>query len=154
MPLISSSVISTVGLLLFAFLWFAPYTVAAEEHLSTSGDPIAIYREAGIDEKQEKRILSAASQYEKSEGQMAHELIGHLKKLKALSLSPDLNESAIEQTQEEINKIQNNMAMEKIHLLFAIRKVLTKEQRVKLVGLMQNRAHGDNMIDTSPAPAP
>lgn len=133
----------------------APSAVAAKEHLLSPGsDPIAIYREAGIDEAQERKILGMANAYEKAEDAKARQLIAHIKKLKTLSLSPELDEDTIIKTQEEINKLQGEMAMEKIHLLFVIRKSLTNEQKVRLVGLMQNRTAPDNMMQpgrSSPA---
>lgn len=133
----------------------APHAVsAAEEHLMPPGsDPIAIYREAGINEGQERKILSMASAYEKEQDAKAHELINHIKKLKGLSLVPDLDEDAIIKEQTEINRLQGEMAMDKVHLLIIIRKVLNKDQRNRLVGLMQNRVAPDNLLQQNqPAP--
>jgi Spy/CpxP family protein refolding chaperone len=102
-------------------------------------DPIGIYRQTGIDSAQEEKIRALAENYEKSEDDKAHKMIDNLNKLKALSLAPDLDEKLILDTQTTINKLQSEMALDKIHLLISIRKVLNKNQRIKLVSLLQSR---------------
>jgi Spy/CpxP family protein refolding chaperone len=110
-------------------------------------DPIAIYKEAGADEKQQEKILSLANQYEKEQDAKAHAVIENLKKLRALSLNPDLDEKHIFQAQSTINKLQSEMAMDKMRLLVSIRKILNSQQRVNLVSLMQTRMKPEKQLD-------
>jgi hypothetical protein len=102
-------------------------------------DPIALYRQTGIDSGQEDRIRALADAYEKSEDEKAHKLIGFLNRLKSLSMVPDLDEKDVLETQASINKLQSEMALDKMHLLINIRRVLNRNQRIKLVSLIQNR---------------
>jgi hypothetical protein len=117
----------------------APNMVQAEDVSSSQvpADPIALYKEAGIDEKQQEKVLALANQYEEAQDKKAHEMIAHLKNLRALSLVPDLDEKQILETQTDINKLQSEMALDRMHLLINIRKLLNHDQRVKLVQLMQ-----------------
>jgi hypothetical protein len=133
----------------FQLLWFtcsAPLMVQAQESQKLSGqssDPIAIYKEAGVDPGQAKKILGLANAYESTQDKRAHELIAHLKHVRALSMSPSLDERSILETQMSINKLQNQMAMDKVHLLINIRRILNQTQRAKLVTLLHQRNQSD-----------
>jgi Spy/CpxP family protein refolding chaperone len=60
--------------------------------------------------------------------------------MKTLSLKPDPDEQAVISKQEQISKIQADMAMERIKLLLKIRHLLTADQKQRLVELMQKNA--------------
>lgn len=116
----------------------------SQNALTQTSDPIATYKEAGADAGQQQKILTLANNYEKAQDEKAHELINELKHLKALSLSANLDEKTILQTQSGINKLQGEMAMDKMHLLINIRRILNQEQRNRLVKIMQRNARQTN----------
>ncbi len=122
----------------------APNPVQAQAEsqnaLTQTSDPISTYKEAGADAGQQQKIMTLANNYEKAQDEKAHELINELKHLKALSLSANLDEKTILQTQSGINKLQSEMAMDKMHLLINIRRILNQEQRNRLVEIMQRNA--------------
>jgi Spy/CpxP family protein refolding chaperone len=111
-------------------------------------DPAAMYIQAGANPEQVETIRGLAKNYESKSSDQARDVIDLLRELHKCSLSPDLDEDKILATQEKINKLQNDMATEKMKLLIAIRKVLTPEQRKELVELMKKRAK----IGHGPAP--
>jgi hypothetical protein len=125
---------------------FSPVPMYAQQALPPREDPIVLYREAGINGAQEKKIMALVNAYEKLADEKAHELIAHLNRLRALSNVADLDEKLVLQTQENINKLQNGMAMEKIHLLINIRRILNSEQKVRLVSLLQKRNKNSSAI--------
>jgi Spy/CpxP family protein refolding chaperone len=57
--------------------------------------------------------------------------------MRSLSLTPSPDEAAVMAKQAEINTAQAEIANERIKLLLKIRSALTKDQRQKLVDLMQ-----------------
>lgn len=134
----------------------APSMVQAQDASSTQvpADPIALYKQSGIDEKQQEKILALANQYEEAQDKKAHEMIARLKNLRSLSLVPDLDEKQILETQTDINKLQAEMAMDRMHLLISIRKILNHDQRIKLVELMQQArntgVHRSQSVDPPP----
>jgi Spy/CpxP family protein refolding chaperone len=136
----------------------APNMVLAQDASSSQmpADPISLYKEAGIDEKQQVKVLALANQYEETEDKKAHEMIAYLKNLRALSLVPDLDEKQILETQTDINKLQSEMALDRMHLLINIRRILNHDQRIKLVQLMQQaRSKGIHHSESaSPPPVP
>ena len=121
----------------------APLAVNAADHLQppSTPDPIAIYREAGASDDQLKKILRLANEYEKTEDEKAHVIIAELKRMRSLSLSPDVDGKAVIETQTKINTLQSDMALDKVNLLIKIRAILNKEQRIKLVELLQKQRH-------------
>jgi Spy/CpxP family protein refolding chaperone len=107
---------------------------------STNKDPIALYVEAGADKEQQSKIRDLVKQYEEGANVKAKDAMALFKKMKSLSLEPDLNETEIMLTQDQINKVQAEMATDRNRLLMRIRKTLTPEQRIKLVSLMQSKS--------------
>lgn len=114
--------------------------VQAQERSTQAADPIATYKEAGADAAQQEKILALASAYERKQEEKAHQVISQIKHLKALSLSPNLDEKTILQTQQGINKLQGEMATEKMRLLINIRKILSPQQRLRLVEILQRNS--------------
>ena len=108
---------------------------ARQEH-----DPAAIYIQAGANKEQVEQIRALAKDYESKSSEQAGEVMDLLRDMHKFSLQPDLDEEKILVTQDKINKLQNEMATEKVKLLISIRKVLTPEQRKDLVKLMKKRA--------------
>lgn len=102
-----------------------------------SRDPLAIYREAGIDSNQEGQIKQLAKEFEDANAVRLQNVMSQLQQMKALSLKPDPDEQAVIALQEQISKIQAEMAMERIKLLLKIRKLLNPEQKQRLVEQMK-----------------
>lgn len=102
-----------------------------------SGDPLALYKQAGINQTQEKQITDLVMGFEQLmliNGKVMSTL---MQDMKALSQQAEINEQAAVSKQAEINKLNGDMAIERIRLVSKIRKVLTPEQRQKLIKLMQ-----------------
>ena len=67
-------------------------------------------------------------------------LYQHMKDLRDLQLEPDPKEEVVLKKQEDINQVSNVIATERIKLMLKIRKVLTPQQKQKLVALVKLRA--------------
>lgn len=104
-------------------------------------DPLAIYREAGIDKEQETKIRQLAKDFE--DGQRVRlALIGNLlKDMRNLQMQPDPNEKIVLAKQDEINKVQAEMGTERTKLVLKIRNVLDFEQKQRLIQNMKPNAH-------------
>ncbi len=70
-------------------------------------------------------------------------MIEQLKRMRNMSLDVTLDEKKILETQSNINKLQSEMALDKVHLLIVIRRVLKPNQRIKLVALLRQRNQAD-----------
>jgi len=103
-------------------------------------DPIAIYRAAGCSPEQEAQIRELAKSFEELARAKGQQVVGLWKDMRNLSLQPDPEPSAIMAKQDEINKVNSDMATEKMKLMLSIRKVLTPDQKQRLVQLMQGPA--------------
>jgi Spy/CpxP family protein refolding chaperone len=101
-------------------------------------DPLAPYRMTGISTDQEEQIKKLAREFEDTQRVRAKALIALLKTIKMLSLQPDPPEEQLISTQAEVNKVTGEMAIERTKLLLKVRKVLTPDQRKKLVALMSD----------------
>lgn len=98
--------------------------------------PLALYKMSGINAEQEELIRKLAKEFEDAQRVRAKTLIALLQTIKGLSLQPDPPEEQLLSTQAEVNKITGDMAIERTKLLLRVRKVLTPDQRKKLVSLM------------------
>jgi Spy/CpxP family protein refolding chaperone len=157
---ISRTAIAAAAVSALATISAAPYMVQAAESTSnemqamvrqatggainptarTQHDPAAIYIQAGAKKEQVEEIRRLGQDYETKSAEQAKEVIELLGDMRKLSMQPDLDEEKILATQDKINKLQNEMATEKVKLLITIRKVLTPEQRNELVQLIKKRA--------------
>ena len=118
-------------------------------------DPLAVYRQTGINQDQEKKIDTAMQQFRKLLVEKSHVMMGLMQDMRTLSLNPDPDEKAMNSKQDEINKLNNFMANERLKLMLSIRHIMTHEQRQKLVQQMQEK--GGPMTAPMPhgqAPAP
>lgn len=97
------------------------------------GDPLAVYRKAGINGEQEARIRKLAKDFETEQRVRLQKLIGLMKDMKELQLQPNPNDQTVLAKQDEINAATSEMASGRVQLLLDIRKVLTPPQRNKLV---------------------
>lgn len=122
--------ISLVALSLLVGL--APYPVLAQ-----GADPLSLYVKAGIDASQHAQIMDMASQMEQANIGRANEILDLIKTIRALTLQPDLDEKKILATQNKINELHNAMEIERLKLNMKVRKILTPEQRMKLVSILK-----------------
>jgi Spy/CpxP family protein refolding chaperone len=104
---------------------------------SRAPDPLSIYREAGVSTEQENQIRDLVKGFEADTTSRIDSLRKLLKEMRDLSLTPSPDEAAVLAKQDEINKTQNEIASGRIKLLLKIRSMLSKEQKQKLVDLMQ-----------------
>jgi hypothetical protein len=100
-------------------------------------DPLAIYREAGIDREQEKKIRQLAKEFEDGQRVRLALMANLLKDMRNLQLQPDPNEKTALAKQDEINKVQAEMGTERTKLVLNIRNVLDFEQKQRLVQNMK-----------------
>jgi Heavy-metal resistance len=104
-------------------------------------DPLSVYVQAGIDPTQHAQITELASQLEQTNIARAHEIMDLIQNLRVLSIQPDLDEKKILATQNKINDLQGAMATDRLKLNIKVRKILSPEQRVRLVSaIKQQRA--------------
>lgn len=103
----------------------------------SKGDPVLVYREAGANAEQEVKIRRLAQDFEKS-ARVRIERIRNLSVLmRELSYEPEPDENKILNLQEEMNQLQATLNSDRIKLMLQIRKVLTGEQKQKLVQIMR-----------------
>ncbi|MBX3075160.1 periplasmic heavy metal sensor [Candidatus Obscuribacterales bacterium] len=105
-------------------------------------DPLAVYRMSGINSEQEEQIRKLAHDFEDAQRVRAKSLIALMTQMRVLSLQPDPPEEQVLLTQTEVNKVTGDMAIERQKLLLKVRKVLTPEQRKKLVSIMSQPTAG------------
>ncbi len=114
-------------------------------------DPLALYRMAGINLDQEEQIRKLAKDFEDAQRVRAKTAFAKYKELSELQLQPDPVEEEVIAKQEEINKVIAEMATERMKLLLKVRKVLTPDQRKKLVALLSDK---NGPPSKAPAAAP
>lgn len=133
-------ILSWIRLLSVAgYILLAPYMAQAKEsnEPNTCNDPIAIYRQAGINKEQEGKIRELAKKFEEETSIRAQMMINYMRQIREMSLATDPDEKKVLTSQEEINKLQAQVSTDRIRLLLKIRSILTAEQKGKLVALMQ-----------------
>lgn len=99
-------------------------------------DPLAIYKQTGINSKQEESITALIQSFEELMLNKGKIMMDLMREMRALSLNADLDEQAAIAKQEQINQLNAQMAVERVRLLAKIRGILTPEQRKKLVTLL------------------
>ncbi len=120
-----------------------PQMVLSQNNTPDANDPVAIYKEAGISTEQENSIRKLADEYDQANGQRLQSLAQMLQQLKDMAYQAVLNESGMLAKQEEINKLQSEMALERIKLVIKIRGLLSPVQNEKLVAALQNRVRAE-----------
>ena len=106
-------------------------------------DTVAIYKEAGINAEQESSIRKLGQEYDQETAIRFKTLNGLLQELRTLAYQPILDGDALLAKQEQINKLQSEMAMQRIHMIIKIRGILTASQNQKLANLLQARMHDE-----------
>jgi len=132
---------SCIGAIVGLFL-ITPLAVQAD-----GADPFSIYVQAGIDPSQHAQITELATQMEQVNIGRSHEIMDLIKDIRVLSLQPDLDEKKILAAQNKINELQGAMTIDRLKLNMKVRKLLTPEQRIKLVSLIKEQR-------ATPSPTP
>ena len=125
-----------------SMLCFAPYMVQAQGDQPNNPppqqrDPLAPYREVGADEGQLNQIRAAVKEFEDATRVRTQLTINLMRDMRKLSLNTDPDEKTVLAKQEEINKAQNEQALERTKLMLKIRSLLHTDQKQHLVQLMQ-----------------
>src|SRR5580704_8246603 len=101
------------AMLIVAFLALFATPLAFAENADNAEDPVAVYKEAGINAQQESSIRQLAQEYDQ-ESAVKLKALGELRhKLRELAYQPSLNSSALLAKQEQINKLQSEMALDR-----------------------------------------
>ncbi len=119
-----------------------PVILPAGTEVARAKDPLAVYKEAGIDLEQERKIRKFAKEFEDQQRVRLKLMANLLKEMRQLELLPDPDEKKALDKQVEINKVQNDISIERIKLLLRIRNVMTFEQKERLVSLIQKNLSG------------
>ncbi|MBA3857029.1 MAG: hypothetical protein C0507_09000 [Cyanobacteria bacterium PR.3.49] len=110
----------------------------AGQQAAGGGDPMSIYRAAGVSPEQEMRIRQLAKDFEDQARVKAKRVAGLLQEMHELSLQADPEEKSVLGKQDEINQMTSEMATDRIKLLLSIRKTLSPEQKQKLITIMKD----------------
>ncbi len=112
-----------------------------------TGDPVAIYKQAGINAEQESAIRKLAQDYDQENSVKMESLAQMLQALRDMAYQKTLNASGMLAKQEEINKLQSDMALQRIKLVIKIRGLLTPTQNEKLVAALQSRIRNEEQVN-------
>lgn len=133
---------------MFGSILLTPNAVLAQ------ADPLSVYVAAGIDAAQHAQITELASQLEQTNIGRSHEIMDLIKEIRVLSLQPDLDEKKIIAAQNKINELQGLMALDRLKLNMKVRKLLTPEQRMKLVAVIKAQRNTPSTPPSSAGSAP
>ncbi len=132
---ISGRAISGVALVLLGFAAIPP--VVLSQNNAEGTDPVAIYKQAGINAEQESNIRKLAQDYDQADSVRMKTLGGLLQELRNLAYQSVLDADAMLAKQDQINKLQSEMAMQRIKLVIKVRSILTPAQNDKLATILQ-----------------
>lgn len=112
-------------------------------------DPLAVYKAVGINKDQETKLQTLATDFRKLAMTKGQEMDALMRDMRALFMKPDPDETAVVSKQLAVNKLNGDMSVEHMKLMVRMRKVLTPEQKKKLVGMMSG-----GPISVKPVSAP
>ena len=125
-----------------ALLVATPSAVLAQNSSGPdANDPVAIYKEAGINPQQESNIRKLAQEYDQESAVKLKALGGLLHELRELAYQPILDSNSLLAKQDQINKLQSEMATNRVQMVIKIRGILTAAQNEKLANILQTRMH-------------
>lgn len=119
---------------------------------SPQRDPLTPYRTVGADENQLNQIRAAVKEFEDATRVRTQLTINLMRDMRNISLNPDPDEKTVLAKQDEINKAQNEQAIERTKLMLKIRSILRPDQKQQLVQLMQRGLNGGPTASGAPAP--
>ena len=121
---------------LLAIIIATPSAVLAQ---TGDSDPVAVYKQAGINAQQESTIRKMAQDYDQESAVRLKALGALLHELRTLAYQPILDGNAVLAKQAQINKLQSEMATDRIQMIIKIRSTLTTDQNEKLADILKNR---------------
>lgn len=130
----------------------APSIVSAQttfEGGQPQKDPLAVYKEVGINAEQEAKIRQLSKDYEDASRVRDERVKNLMGEIFELSLQPAPDEPTVLAKQDEMNKVQAEKATERVKLLLSIRNVLTAEQKQRLVTIMEERTRTPSALNQS-----
>jgi Spy/CpxP family protein refolding chaperone len=116
----------------------APLAVLGQ-NTADAEDPVAIYKQAGINAEQESSIRKLAQEYDQESAVKVKALTTLMHGLRELAYQPKLDASALLAKQAQINKLQSEMATDRIQMIIKIRSILTGSQNEKLASILQGK---------------
>ena len=108
--------------------------------LTSSQDPMTLYRKAGISSAEERKIRQLAAEYESAQRVRLKLLDNLFNQMREFQFETEPDEKAVLAKQDEINKLSTLMANERIKLLLAIRDVMTHDEKIRLVEELERNA--------------
>ena len=136
----------TLVIALYVTVVIPPAVLSENTTPPDTNDPVAIYKEVGINAEQESSIRKLAQDYDQENSVRLQSLAQMLQELKDMAYQTTLNETAMLAKQDEINKLQSEMALQRIKLVIKIRAVLTPPQNEKLVAALQSRVRAEEPV--------
>ncbi|MBX9878807.1 MAG: Spy/CpxP family protein refolding chaperone [Candidatus Obscuribacterales bacterium] len=130
----------------------APSMVSAQttfEGGQPQRDPLAVYKEVGINAEQEAKIRQLSKEFEDASRVRDERVKNLMGEVFELSLQPAPDEATVLAKQDEMNKVQAEKATERVKLLLAIRNVLTAEQKQRLVTIIEERTRTPSALNQS-----
>jgi len=116
-------------------------------------DRMSAYKAAGIDAKQEKKIMALGNDFENFAHDKASRAMALRKELFDLSLQPDPDAKVVMSKQHELDKLFIEMSDTRMQLMLNIRAVMTPAQKIKLVAVMKEHyAHRAQAGGAMPMP--
>jgi len=109
----------------------------AQQSQTPMGDPLAAYRTVGINKEQESKLNALLNGYKKLSEVKSVEMRKYMTDMRNFSLQADPDEPKILAKQAQINKLNSDMSTEHVKMMVGLRKVLTPEQRKKLIETMK-----------------
>lgn len=130
----AKAILSSVALV---FLTMAATPPVVLSQGADNTDPVAIYKQAGINAEQESSIRKLAQDYDQADGVRMKTLGGLLQELRTMAYQSVLDGEAMLAKQDQINKLQSEMSMQRIKLVIKVRSILTPAQNEKLATILQ-----------------
>jgi Spy/CpxP family protein refolding chaperone len=103
------------------------------------GDPLAMYRAAGIDHDQEQKLGALTKEFEQVMIPKTKSLLALVHEMRELSLQPDPDQDAVLAKQEEINKLNGELSLDRMRFALKMRNVLSPEQKEKFAEIVKQR---------------
>lgn len=116
-------------------------------------DRLGMFRAAGINKEQEAQLMSLTKEYENALLPKTRDLITAMREMHSLSLQPDPDPKVVLAKQDDINKINGELSLDRVKFAMKMRAILTPEQKQKYVELMKANARKLSAGTDSPVPA-
>ena len=109
-----------LGVVLFLVSSTEAWCQAADQTMQARQSPLAIYIASGIDQTQQDKMKVLLQDFERLTLSKAPVMIQLMREMRAISVQVDANEKLALAKQDEINNLNNEMASERIRLMFKL----------------------------------